>query len=304
MTMVSSFPNADSDMETAEMSPQPPSSIVPPSTSSSAPALTPEQPDYSLWTAEKYARWPGLVEFHDTLAERSQWWRFGYRMKDERSPKKIYWICYRCFKRNRPATNQYTYNASTWNAVEKHMRKAHGILRPNATAPHHSRNLTEMIAIDAQPPDQVLAGQLRRHFDPKANRLLLLDWLTYHNLPFHIVDSDRFQRILLYNNSVLQQSQIPSSRTLRRMLDDEYSRAIGSVTEVLRFARSQIHYTFDGWTSRANTSFLGVNAHFIDTNWKQWDILLALPPLQKRHIGEALADEVADTLAYFGVEDR
>jgi hypothetical protein len=42
----------------------------------------------------------------------------------------------------------------------------------------------------------------------------------------------------------------------------------------------------------------------MNRNWKQWDFLLALPPLQKRHTGEALVDEVADILVYFGVEER
>ncbi|KJZ69052.1 hypothetical protein HIM_11563 [Hirsutella minnesotensis 3608] len=65
-----------------------------------------------------------------------------------------------------------------------------------------------------------------------------------------------------------------------------------------------IHFTFDGWTSRQNTSFLGINAHFIDQDWKQWRILLGLPALRKRHTGAALADEVADTICAFGLQDR
>jgi hypothetical protein len=78
------------------------------------------------------------------------------------------------------------------------------------------------------------------------------------------------------------------------------------VTGALQSARGLIHHTFYGWTSEVKTSFLGINAHFIDRNWKQWDFLLAVPPLQRRHshTGQALADEVADTLVYFGVEER
>jgi predicted component of type VI protein secretion system len=60
-----------------------------------------------------------------------------------------------------------------------------------------------------------------------------------------------------------------------------------------------VHFTFDGWTSRQNASFLGINAHFIDRDWKQWRMLLALPALKRRHTGEALADEVADTIYMF-----
>ncbi|KJZ68971.1 hypothetical protein HIM_09781 [Hirsutella minnesotensis 3608] len=65
-----------------------------------------------------------------------------------------------------------------------------------------------------------------------------------------------------------------------------------------------IHFTFDGWTSRQNVSFLGINSHFIDRDWKQWRLLLGLPALRKRHTGAALADEVADTICAFDLQDR
>ncbi|GKU10903.1 unnamed protein product, partial [Fusarium langsethiae] len=99
------------------------------------------------------------------------------------------------------------------------------------------------------------------------------------------------------------EGQIPTGKTLVTLLMDEYSRALGPVHELLRRARSMIHFTFDGWTSRQNTSFLGINAHFIDQDWKQWKILLALPALKKRHTGTALADEVADTIYSFDMQD-
>jgi hypothetical protein len=167
------------------------------------------------------------------------------------------------------------------------------------------RNILDMLRADpTNPSDQTLLGNLHMIFNPKMNQLLLLDWLTYHNLPFNLVNSERFRRLLLYNNPSLQEGQIPTGKTLVTLLMDEYSRALGPVHELLRRARSMIHFTFDGWTSRQNTSFLGINAHFIDQDWKQWKILLALPALKKRHTGTALADEVADTIYSFDMQDK
>jgi hypothetical protein len=103
-----------------------PSSSRAPLLASSQPSSVPPQPDYALWTAQKYALWPGFTTFHDTVTEKNPWWQFGYRMRDERTtPKKIYWICCQCFKRNRPLTRDYTYNASTWKGVERHMKRLH-----------------------------------------------------------------------------------------------------------------------------------------------------------------------------------
>lgn len=154
------------------------------------------------------------------------------------------------------------------------------------------------------PRDQAILGSLHSLFDPKMNQLLLLDWLTFHNLPFNFVNSERFRRLLLYNNPTLQDCQIPTSKTLVGLLVSEYNRALEPLSRILQSARSMVHFTFDGWTSRQNSSFLGINAHFIDREWKQWRMLLALPALQRRHTGEALADEVADTICGFALQDK
>jgi hypothetical protein len=88
------------------------------------------------------------------------------------------------------------------------------------------------------------------------------------------------------------------------MLEAEYRGAVGPVTEVLRIARSQIHFSFDGWTSRSYSSFLGINAQFVDRDFVQHRLLLGLRPLRGRHSGASLAEEVADTLAFWQTNDQ
>ncbi|KAM4061454.1 ribonuclease H-like protein [Hirsutella rhossiliensis] len=245
--------------------------------------------NYEAWTTDKFGRFPGFTICHDPSRERT--------MKDNRSrPHKIVWICERCFLRDRPKTAHYVFIASTGKRRPTSEEGAQSRGLCHLSVPHlhvvrscpltcsvtgsggAERNLLDMLRADpTNPRDQTLLSNLHTLFDPKMNQLLLLDWLTYHNLPFNVVNSERFRRLLLYNNPALQEGQIPTGNA----------------------SRSMIHFTFDGWTSRQNTSFLGINAHFIDQDWNQWGILLALPALAKRHTGAALADEVADTICAF-----
>jgi hypothetical protein len=136
------------------------------------------------------------------------------------------------------------------------------------------------------------------------NQLLPLDCLKYHNLPCNLVNSERFKRLLLYNNPSLQEEQILTSKTLINLLIDEYKRAIVPLHEQLQRARSIIHFTVDGWTSRQNTSFLGINAHLLIEIGSNGGSFWPCLPLRKRHAGEALADEVADTICAFGLQER
>ncbi|EFZ03855.2 hAT family dimerization domain protein [Metarhizium robertsii] len=270
-------------------------------------------PDYEAWTTDKFERFPGFTTCHDPTRERTWWWQFGFRMKDNRSQShKIIWVCEKCFLRNKLRSTHYVFIASTAGSIIRHLRKEHKVMPPSRQdasvivgSGGAERNLLGMLRADPMNPrDQTLLGNLHTLFDPKMNQLLLLDWLTYHNLPFNLVKSDRFKRLLLYNNPSLQEGQIPSDKTLVSLLVNEYNRALAPVHRLLQKARSMIHFTFDGWTSRQNASFLGINAHFIDQDWKQWRILLALPALRKRHTGAALADEVADTICAYGLQDR
>ncbi|OAQ58230.1 ribonuclease H-like protein [Pochonia chlamydosporia 170] len=298
------------EMENASSTP-PPSE---PSISSTSSAHGSSRfPNYQTWTTDKFKLFPNFTTCHDPSRERTWWWQFGFRMKDHGSePHKIVWVCERCFLRNRMKATHYTFIASTAGSIVRHLRKEHKIFQPAGSREDGvvgtgsaQRSLLDMLRADPKNPrDQSLLSNLHTLFDPAMNQLLLLDWLTYHNLPFNLVNSERFRRLLLYNNPCLQEGQIPSDRTLVNLLTKEYNRALDPVKAILQRARSMIHFTFDGWTSRQNSSFLGVNAHFIDRDWKQWRILLALPALRKRHTGAALADEVADTICAFSLQHK
>lgn len=169
----------------------------------------------------------------------------------------------------------------------------------------HDQPITHFIDADLNNSnDQFILSKLRGQFNVKGLRVLLLDWITYHNLPFETVNTERFQRILLYGNPLLEKAYMPSAKTLLRMLETDYQGAVGPVTEVLRSARSQIHFSFDGWTSKSYTSFLGINPQFVDRDFAQHRILLGLQPLRGRHSGASLANEVADTVAFWQINDR
>lgn len=159
-----------------------------------------------------------------------------------------------------------------------------------------------MLSIDtANPTEQAVVSRLSNAFNPAINKLLLLDWLTANNLPFRMISDHRFQRILLYNNPLLQVADLPSHNTLWRVLNDEYQRAIGPVTEALQNARGLVHLTFDGWTSKRMHSFISVDAHFVDGEFRQHDFKLGLPPVRGTHKGTAVGDEVAEVINYFGI---
>jgi hypothetical protein len=116
-----------------------------------------------------------------------------------------------------------------------------------------------------------------------------------------MIEDARFRR---YIKSVNPAAKIPSRTTLRNLLAKEYQLAIPQVRKILQSALGMIYFTFDGWISRQNNSFLGVTGHFIDKDWEHCTVFLGLPPLLNRHTGDAIAEEIAVILRFFGVENR
>jgi hypothetical protein len=113
--------------ETEDVSTPPPSE---PSTSAASTKYAPNRsPDYEAWTTDKFKRFPGFTTCHDPSRERTWWWHFGFRMKDNSSrPHKIVWVCERCFLRNKLKTTHYTFIASTAASIVRHLRKEHKIV--------------------------------------------------------------------------------------------------------------------------------------------------------------------------------
>jgi hypothetical protein len=128
-----------------------------------------------------------------------------------------------------------------------------------------------------------------------------MDWIIANNLLFRLINSPAFRRWAIYRNP---DGSLSTRKTIANLLKEEYQRAIPYIKQMLQSARGLVHFIFNEWTSRQNVSFLGINAHFLDEKWIFRTIFLGLPLLLYRYTGNAIADEMAAVLQFFGVEDR
>ncbi|KAM3537512.1 hypothetical protein ARSEF1564_009566 [Beauveria bassiana] len=193
--------------------------------------------DWTLWGRQEWAKWPGFERYTGGQDTRAWWQAYGYRVEDHstsRQGNKLKWICADCFARGFKKKSDFCFICSTGVSVKKHLRDAHGIQAPNDAACRRgglllqNQTIARFAGADFENPgDQFLMSNLRGQFNVKGFRMLLLDWITYHNLPFETVNAERFQRILLYGNPLLDSALLPSAKTLLRMLESEYAGAVG-----------------------------------------------------------------------------
>jgi hypothetical protein len=95
----------------------------------------PDQPDvdYSRWTPDRFATFPGYISAHDHKAERSSCWKYGYRMRDQGQKGKVMWVCAFCFNKRAIRPADYRFVASTSSSIERHLKMKHKISVSTAT---------------------------------------------------------------------------------------------------------------------------------------------------------------------------
>jgi hypothetical protein len=74
------------------------------------------------------------------------------------------------------------------------------------------------------------------------------------------------------------------------------------VKAALSTALSKIHISFNGCTTRGGKrSFLGVVAHYVNSDGEVVDLRIALPQLTGAHSGEKIAEIVSKLLQQFSI---
>ena len=254
------------------------------------------------------------------------WWKYGFKLRDCRSGTKprarsrfICVLCYRRLKGRSYDISRLNFDASGAGTIRGHLVGQHNIKASmfsffinrlltvryqDPSRVHHKPTVVEQLLTTRKPTAQSVMDGMIRGYKKEGLHTLILNWITTHNLPFQTVESDEFKAILVYGNSLICPSHIPSADTLIRLLFMEYKRASLSVKSVLQTALHLIHFCFDGWTSRSNLSFLGINAQFVDKNFRLRKVLLGLPHLNGRHTGKALAEEVSKVLSFWELNDK
>jgi hypothetical protein len=114
----------------------------------------------------------------------------------------------------------------------------------------------------------------------------LLNWIVSEAMPFTAIEAPSFRMLL---RLLKPDVPLPSATSLRRDLDLGYQHAFKRMRSLLHDAPGKLSFTVDGWTSPNMQPFLGITAHWVDSEWRLREALLDFAPLSGSHSGEYLA---------------
>jgi hypothetical protein len=129
----------------------------------------------------------------------------------------------------------------------------------------------------------------------------VVSYIIAEKKAFDTVEKESFIRMLANfdKNYELPTRQSLSEKIIPRKFED----AKLILKEVLKNINS-LAITCDGWTSLANNSYLGVTAHFINSEFKLDSLTLACKHMPISHTGENLANMLLQIFSDYSIEHK
>ncbi|KAK8106569.1 reverse transcriptase [Apiospora kogelbergensis] len=245
-------------------------------------------------------------------------WDFGY---DVQHLEKRLWVCKQCVylgcKRPTARASKGTQN------IVNHLFTEHGVSAPvgkgqgTAEKKHHAKNyqaqvqpkqrsITQLLGLDTMTErDQQIANKLVRSFDKQHFQRLVVQWLVDANKPFTEAEDPNLRAVFDYlNPSVAKRKAHLVDTSVRRLIDQQYTKHKGEVIATLKRAPGKIHISFDGWTSRTRQPLYGIACFFRNESNKPQKVIISVPELAERHTGENIASVVVQIISEFELNDK
>ncbi|KAJ9059819.1 hypothetical protein DSO57_1039758 [Entomophthora muscae] len=189
-----------------------------------------------------------------------------------------------------------TKDGSTSN-IRRHLNKKHG----KYELPKNNASTTSKSASRVSP--KPVKTETNTGSGNSQNKLLELCLLSH--IPFKAVDHPSFRSFLVKGSSN-KKSEAKANRVSELILEsipDVFKKKIQEVKFLLQ-QQPHISITCNIWHSPYSDDFLSITSHFVDSNWRQREIMIGFENLNPSYTGFNLAHRVMQTLENFNITSK
>lgn len=215
-------------------------------------------------------------------------WKHGIPVKRSNDESHtLYWCC------GFPNCHHKPFKATATTSARDHLKTQHHIEEGEAT--------TQALSVI----DQQKQGKQQQSDQLYTLSFIqvLLRFIVSADLPFRTVTNTYFQRLLTWQNAAIAKEYPSSGNGLKNELLKAYKAKKKDIRALLRSAKSQIHLSFDVWSSPNGYALNGICAHFLAADFTLQTILLGLCYLQYQHTGERIGQAVIELCRDYEIEE-
>jgi hypothetical protein len=224
-------------------------------------------------------------------------WIYGHWLQQKSDPKHVnWWLCKFCHeKRLNPflKKQKHLYNAQTSSNASEHLLLKHRIDENGPMGPIKN-SIADQIQVSAA---RGLAARVNSdEFNGK-----FMTWVLLDNITFRQSTSRNLHELLKLLNPKVDAELWTSHNTTRNHIVKLFDLHKITVSRVLAAAKSRISISFDGWQANTGANFVGVCAHFIDSEYRFRTILIGMPAIKGEKTGKNQAEVVNSVLKMYNL---
>jgi hypothetical protein len=135
-------------------------------------------------------------------------------------------------------------------------------------------------------------------YTPKNYREKLIRWIICDDQPFTVVEETNLRHLF---KMLRPEVECLSGDTVKVYILSMFEEERNRMRKVLQDAPGKISFTLDAWTSRNQLPFLGITAHWVDSEWNLRSTLLNFQLLSGPHSGENLQETFESSCRELGI---
>lgn len=183
-------------------------------------------------------------------------YKYGYRLQ-HRVSKRIYWECAYCHQRSIPG-GRFDITTAT-SASKRHLaenKTGHGYDKHGEITFETKKRKATVLELlhDRHTISQGLANDFIGGFNAKRFKQSVIEWITANNHPLREVETPAFRSMIAAANPDAESCIWKNHQSIRVHIMADYKAYQLAVCDELANARSKLHFSFNGWTTRSESS--------------------------------------------------
>ncbi|CAG8692323.1 20461_t:CDS:2 [Rhizophagus irregularis] len=137
--------------------------------------------------------------------------------------------------------------------------------------------------------------------EEKELNTLLLEFIITDSQPFHILKSKGFRKLLF---ALDPSYSIPCDKTIKNLITEVYKLGVKELLTLVINSCEFISITTDLWTARSKTGYIGITGHWVNENFKPYDILIGIKSILYPHTAVAISSYLEKYIEEYRLENK
>ena len=163
---------------------------------------------------------------------------------------------------------------------------------------HHNAILNGKLGPKQQRLEDVV---LRKPKSDAEITRLLIRWIILRNHAFTEVEALSFRDLI---EALNPHYKVMCAKTLKGNILNRFNNQQAKLRIMLDQLDSRVSFTLDAWTAPNNTAYLGMTAHYIDSEWRMVALTMDFVPLSGSHTGVNLYAAFKNTLEQLNLKHK